>query len=450
MRHFSLLIGKDIRGPLTEDEIKVMIDDGSLAAETPCAPEGAQEWTPLSDHFNFGAKLKIKRTKDVSTEAEDQAASTRIDPDLRKKLLIYGLADATSVDGFTHIQAAAAVTSKEDSLRSLLRSHQRVSMATFLAAIPLALLAGLLVPPIRTALGHVVAAGIPAQASAKAGLDETRNAIMQMRAAIQSVDTTPFDLPQGDIAASEALTNRLRIDPNTSFLLKGEFGFSPNFAKKFSLTGRTCKVRLLKEMPSGKLQELLKSSEEKLAEGPIDWAAFHARHGKELEALLKAATLMTVSADEKGLFSMEAIPPINTSMSGQIVMEFYIKGQKAFTAWTQPNLEQAVWLAEELPPAYFLPREKYSVTAKVEAGGKTYKGRVRNPVHAFDVSKVAPTWRYLAVARKDDKTPLYLRVDEATYRAANVGDPIDSRTISQFRAYEAPAESPAPPRLELR
>ena len=450
MRHFSLLIGKDIRGPLTEDEITAMISEGTLTAETLCAPAGAQEWSPLSDHFSFGTKLKIKRTKDVSTETEDLAASTRIDPDLRKKLLMYGLADATSVDGFTHVQAVAAVTAKEDALRAMLRRHQLVRTASFISAIPLALLAALSVPPIKRGLGLVVSAGIPAQASAQAELEDTRKAIMQMRAAIRTVETTSFDPPQGDIPASDALSNRLQIDPNLSFLLKGKFAFSANFAKKFAQSGRTGKVHLLKEMPTGRLQELLKSSDEKLAEGPVDWAAFHAKHGKELETLLKSATHMTARSDEKGLFALEAIPPINTSMSGQIVMEFSIKGQKAFATWTLPNLEQVEWLAEPLPPSYFFAREKYFVTAKVEAGGKILKGKVRSPVHAFDVSKAAPTWRYLGVARKDDKAPLYLLVDEATYRGARIGDPMATSVIAGLRSYGEPASSPLPPRLEDR
>ena len=36
MRHFSLLIGNETRGPLTEDEVLAMISQGALTADTPC------------------------------------------------------------------------------------------------------------------------------------------------------------------------------------------------------------------------------------------------------------------------------------------------------------------------------------------------------------------------------------------------------------------------------
>ena len=90
MRHFSLLIGNETRGPLTEAEIMAMIADGTLTADMLCAPEGSPDWVPLADHFKFGGTLKLRRSKPVSTEVEDEIAATRLDPDTRRRLLLYG------------------------------------------------------------------------------------------------------------------------------------------------------------------------------------------------------------------------------------------------------------------------------------------------------------------------------------------------------------------------
>ena len=109
MRHFSLLIGNETRGPLTEDEVLAMISEGALTADTPCLPEGAQDWVPLSDHFKFGVTLKLKRSKPVSTEVEEEIAASRLDPDTRRRLLLYALAEPASVDTFTQVQAMLAL-----------------------------------------------------------------------------------------------------------------------------------------------------------------------------------------------------------------------------------------------------------------------------------------------------------------------------------------------------
>ena len=93
MRHFNLLRGQEIRGPLTEDDIAAMIAAGTVNAETPCAPVGAQAWSPLSRFFPFRPGLKVRWTKPVSTEAEERLASVRIDPETRRRLIAYGLAD---------------------------------------------------------------------------------------------------------------------------------------------------------------------------------------------------------------------------------------------------------------------------------------------------------------------------------------------------------------------
>lgn len=445
MRHFSLQIGNETRGPLTEEEITALIAEGAVTADTPCAPVGATEWTPLSQHFSFGSNLKLKRSKQVLTEAEDQASAQRIDPDLRKKLLVYGLADAASVDGFTQVQALAAVNAKEGALRAQHRTHALVRWTCFTLGIPLAFAAGLYAPLVPAALSLIADVTVPAQSSAKAELAAWRQSAQQMRVTLHRLRAYAFEAPPGDLSASDAVANRMQSDQNTSFSLHGRLAPSETLKKQFGPANRNRRALLLKSMPSGRLQELLRTSEEKLAAGQADWAAFQSKNGREMEKLLEAETLKAAAIDEKGAFVLEAIPPVNTSMCGQFVVEFRVNGAKAFATWSPPLFEVVAFDAQLLANSFFVSREKYFVTKKLEVGGVTLKAKVITPVHSFEVTRVTPKWRYLAVARKEDLTPLYLLVDEKAYAVAKAGDAVDIAKLLKMRCYAAPAESPVPP-----
>jgi len=98
MRTFSLQIGNETRGPLTEAEIETMIAEGALTADMLCLPEGTQDWVPLSEHFKVRVTLKLKQTRPVSNEAEEEIEAVRLDPEIRRRLLLYGLADPGNVD----------------------------------------------------------------------------------------------------------------------------------------------------------------------------------------------------------------------------------------------------------------------------------------------------------------------------------------------------------------
>ena len=135
MRHFSILIGNETRGPLTEAEIMAMIAEGTLTADMLCAPEGSPDWVPLSDHFKFGVTLKLRRTKAVSTEVEEEIAATRLDPDTRRRLLLYGLAEPANVDTFTQVQAMLALADHEKKITSTQRLHRGVGYAALIAMV---------------------------------------------------------------------------------------------------------------------------------------------------------------------------------------------------------------------------------------------------------------------------------------------------------------------------
>jgi hypothetical protein len=458
MRRFFLHIDNETRGPLTEEEIAALIADGTVNAETLSAPEGSKEWEPLSAHFSFGSRLKVNRGKQVATEAETGADAARIDPDLRKKLLIYGLADAATVDGFTQTQALVAVKSREDILRTQLRQHNLAKTVSFLALIPLAIVAGLYAPWVEAVLSVLTSKAIIESGSAKVELAGCHQSIRQVRWHQQKIKSLTFAPPLGGLLVEEAVVNRLRIAPENSFFLNGRFG-SEGLSQKFAKDGSPLRrdnrqVHLLKEMPSGRLLELLDASEASLknpaGRGQDGWPAFEKSSGKELEKLIRAATLATSAAGANGGFEFESIPPINQSMARQLVIEIPARGSMVFATYTATALDQPPlgWQAEPMPQSLYVAKEKYFVVKKVAVGGRTLKATITTPYHSFEVTRVSPIWRFIAIARKDDKDAVFVLTDEETFESAQAGDRFDHIKSSAVRCFMEPVESATPPGLD--
>ncbi len=458
MRHFFLRIDNENHGPLTEEEITALIADGTLGADTPCAPVGSTEWVPLSTQFSFGSRLKVKRGVQAATEAESEIAATRIDPDLRKKLLIYGLADAATVDGFTQTQAVAAVKSREGILKAQCRRHNIAKTVSFLVLIPLAIVAGLYAPWVETTLCTLTSKAILEIGSAKVEMAGCHQSIKQLRWNLNRIKALDFAPPFGGMLVGEAVVNRLRIDQEKSYFLKGRFGsedLSQKFARKGSPLRRDNRqVHLLKEMPSGRLLELLDASEVSLkspvGESQDGWPVFEKNYGKEIAKLVKDATRATSAAGSNGSFEFESIPPINQSMSRQLVIEIPARGSMVFATYTATALDQPPlgWLAEPMPQSLYVSREEYFVVKKVAVGGRTLKATITTRYHSFNVTRVSPIWRFIAIARKDDKDAVFVLVKEEPFEEIQLGDRFDHLTLASLRCFMEPVESPVPAGLD--
>lgn len=179
MRHFNLLLGQEIRGPLTETEIEAMIAGGMVNAETPCAPVGAQAWLPLSHFFPSRPSLKVRWNKPVSTAAEEELAAVRIDPETRKKLIAYGLADAVTVEALTQVQAEQAIALKEAGVRGELSRHRLIAGVAFALGLLLGAQAGLAENPASAQLSKLVGFFIKEQGNAKDSLHMLRGSLRE-------------------------------------------------------------------------------------------------------------------------------------------------------------------------------------------------------------------------------------------------------------------------------
>jgi hypothetical protein len=260
MRHFSLLIGNETRGPLTEAEVSAMIAEGVLTADTPCMPEGAQDWAPLSDHFKFGVTLRLKRTKPVSTEAEEEIAATRLEPDTRRRLLLYGLAEPASVDTFTQVQAMLAIADHEKNVASTNRRHRVVGLAALITMIGGGALLGLSRGFGGDALAFCGGLFVKEEVNARTSLLVLRSEIGQFAELKTRAERAVFEKPRGGSPGFNVIASRLRIDPYTSFSLSGQVDTSP-LTRKIAVWGLKLdadrRVFVLREAPSPRASELL-------------------------------------------------------------------------------------------------------------------------------------------------------------------------------------------------
>jgi len=130
MRQFALFINNEVKGPLTEYEVQDLIQSGEVTADTLCAPLGSEDWQPLSTQFTFGSGLKLsRRANEVRDDDNAEPATPRLDPDLRRQLLLYGLADAATVDQVAPAQATVLIAQIETTLRQKIFAHRVVAVA---------------------------------------------------------------------------------------------------------------------------------------------------------------------------------------------------------------------------------------------------------------------------------------------------------------------------------
>ena len=228
MRHFALFIANEVRGPLSEYEVQDLIAAGTATAETLCAPAGSTAWEPLSNHFTFGSTLKLNRGPAVErTEEESTAQANRLDPEVRRNLLMYGLADAATVDQFAPAQAEAALAARIAEIQSSRRRHQFAGLGAFLTALALGAYLGLADTPVASLLGQ--AAGVWSKEDPKVTeqtkrLEADLRTFEKLRAEAAAAVFAP---PVGGTPALPTLTARLRVAEGSRFNVSGGVDTAP-------------------------------------------------------------------------------------------------------------------------------------------------------------------------------------------------------------------------------
>lgn len=230
MRQFALYIDEAVQGPFSEYEVQDMIHAGKVTAETLCAPAGSENWEPLANHFTFGSNLRLsRRVADKPPQAEDaEPPAPRLDPDIRRLLLMYGLADAASVDQVSPIQADILIRERETHLRRLILARR---ISTYVSLTTGAVTAWILLgnPSAIAMLGSVAESVAKPEAKAAARWENLCRRAKDHEASANAALAAPFGEPLGGMPAGPVLLSRLQVNEETAY----------NFATRVTLNSET-------------------------------------------------------------------------------------------------------------------------------------------------------------------------------------------------------------------
>lgn len=177
MRHFHLLQGQEVSAALPEAEVARMLADGELTPDKPCILAGEDTWRTVGDFFPSGSGLKVRTTKPPASEAEQISTANRIDEHTRRRLLVYGLADAITIDAFTQTQAVKAIVDREKSLRGVWLVHRAAQVVAFFGMLAIGIVLSATANPLSLRLEQGAALLQRQDGDAKANLSVLRSTL---------------------------------------------------------------------------------------------------------------------------------------------------------------------------------------------------------------------------------------------------------------------------------
>lgn len=228
MRQFALYIDDEVKGPFSEYEVQDMIHSGQLTAESLCAPAGSQDWEPLSNHFTFGSNLRLSRktTDKPAQPAETEPSLPRLDHDVRRRLLMYGLADAAGVDQISPVKADILIRETETRIRRLILAR-RIATYASLGVGAVGSWLGLVGSPGAIAtLGSVAESLTKLDAKAAGQWETLCRKARDFEVGLQAAQAAPFGEPPGGVPASTLLLARLQVNEDTAYNFSASVGLN--------------------------------------------------------------------------------------------------------------------------------------------------------------------------------------------------------------------------------
>ena len=226
MRQFTLYIDNEVRGPHTETEIQELINLGTVTAETPCMPEGATEWLPASQFFTFAAKIKLGKRLEAKEE-EIALEANRLNPDDRRKLMMYGLADAATVDQINQTQASAILAEHENNLTQINKRNKIVVGVVFVLTLLSTVSFGLFTDLGGSLVGKVVGQFIKDDPKSPESMRRFTNETQRFQELRTESQNVVFSKPTGGQSIQPTLNARLKIPANTGYKVSGKIDLKP-------------------------------------------------------------------------------------------------------------------------------------------------------------------------------------------------------------------------------
>ena len=226
MRLFTLYIDNEVRGPHTEIEIQELINLGTVAADTPCMPEGATEWLPVSQFFTFAAKIKLSKKLETSEE-EIALEANRLNPDDRRKLMMYGLADAATVDQVNQTQATTILAQHENNLKQIIKRNKIIVGTLFVLTLLSIVLFGLFTDIGGALVGKVVGQFIKDDPKLTDSTRRFSNETKRFEELRTESQNAVFAKPTGGQSIQPTLNARLKIPATTGYTVTGKIDLKP-------------------------------------------------------------------------------------------------------------------------------------------------------------------------------------------------------------------------------
>ena len=226
MRQFTLYIDSEARGPHTEAEIQELINLGTVVSDTPCMPEGATEWLPASQFFTFAAKIKLGKKLEVNEE-ELALEANRLNPDDRRKLMMYGLSDAATVDQINQTQATAILAEHENNLNQTNRRNKIIVGSLFILALLSTVSFGLFTDTGGALVGKVVSQFIKDDPKQPDSMRRFANETQRFQELYTESQNVVFTKPTGGQAIQPTLNARLKIPTTTGYKVGGKIDLKP-------------------------------------------------------------------------------------------------------------------------------------------------------------------------------------------------------------------------------
>jgi len=226
MRLFTLYIDNEVRGPHTEIEIQELINLGTVAADTPCMPEGATEWLAASQFFTFAAKIKLSKRLETSEE-EIALEANRLNPDDRRKLMMYGLADAATVDQVNQTQATTILAQHENNLKQIIKRNKIIVGTLFALTLLSTVLFGLFTDIGGALVGKVVGQFIKDDPKLTDSTRRFSNETKRFEELRTESQNAVFAKPTGGQSIQPTLNARLKIPATTGYTVTGKIDLKP-------------------------------------------------------------------------------------------------------------------------------------------------------------------------------------------------------------------------------
>jgi hypothetical protein len=221
MRSFTLYIDKEVHGPHTEAEVQELINLGTVVANTPCMPEGTTDWKPTSEFFTFAAKIKLSKRLEANQE-ELALEANRLSPEDRRKLMMYGLADAVSVDQINQTQATTILAEHENNLRQINKRNKIIVGTVFTLGLLITVSFGLFTDVGGAMVGKVVSQFFKDDSKLPDSMRRFANETQRFQELQTEGQKAVFNKPPGGQPIQPTLNARLKIPATTGYKVSGK------------------------------------------------------------------------------------------------------------------------------------------------------------------------------------------------------------------------------------